>query len=322
MMDVSEAPPVSVGIPTFNRAERLERALRSVLAQTHSNLEVVVSDNASSDDTEERCRTIAAQDARIRYIRQSENIGPTANFNVLFEAFSSPYVLILADDDWLDSAYVERCLLTLREHPACAAVSGRGIYWRGDTMLARQGLSMQLLQADGRARVHAYYHVVGDGEGADSTFFGVMPAEILRQATPLPNVLGNDILVTARIAFQGHVRTLEDVYINRSVGGTSASMYSIVKTLGLSLPQAKLPNLVIAWHVLRDVGWRDPTYATVPAAHRLGWALRCASSAIDWKSLAWHVTAPAAASLGRRPRGRWVWLAYDRFTRALGAGQA
>jgi glycosyltransferase involved in cell wall biosynthesis len=301
--------PVSIGIPTFNRVDTLERALTSALNQTHTTLDVVVSDNASRDGTEALCHAIAARDPRVRYIRRRTNIGPTANFNVLFKALTAPYAMVLADDDWLDPEYVERCLHALRQQPGCVAVSGRGRYWRGDTPLARQGLDLQLGQRDGRERVHAYCRVIGGGRGEDSTFFGVISADALQRATPMPNALGGDMLVTARLAFQGTVQTLADVCINRSVGGSSVSMRSIVETLELARLQAWVPSLTIAQQLLADLGWREPIYAELPRISRLSWGLRCACSAISWPSLVWHLSAPPALALGRRPRGRLLWRA-------------
>lgn len=311
------ASKVSVGIPTFNRAATLERAVRSLLAQTHSNLDIVVSDDGSTDDTESVCRRLATRDARVRYIRQPQNIGETANFNAVFAELRSPYVMVLADDDWVEEKYVERCLSVLRQQPDCVAVSGRGRYWQGDTMLPRQGLDFQLLQREGRKRVRAYYRVVGSGEGENSTFFGVMHADVLRRATPSPNVLGNDMLVTGRVVFQGCVRTLDDVHLNRSLGGTSVSTASIVETYGLPSRQASFPSFVIAWNVLRDVGWQHPAYAVLSPVARLALGLHCALAAIDWQSVGWHATAPIAAALGRRPGGRWIGTTYDRLVRAL-----
>lgn len=317
MTITADTPPVSVGIPTFDRAATLERAVRSLLAQTHTNLDIIISDNASSDDTETLCRTLAMQDARVRYIRQDQQIGPTANFNAVFEAMRSPFAMVLADDDWVEPDYVERCLFALQQQPDCVAVSGRGRYWRGETMLTRQGLDLQLPQREGTERARAFWRVVGDGEGESSTFFGVMRAEVLRRATPMPNVLGGDMLVTARVVFQGCVCTLDDVYLNRSLGGSSVSTASIVATLGLPSRQGSFPSFVIAGHALRDFGWGSPVYATLSPATRLGWSIRCALAALDWQSIGWHATVPIAASLGRRPRGRWIRSAYDRLVRAL-----
>jgi glycosyltransferase involved in cell wall biosynthesis len=317
------APPatssVSIGIPTFNRAKMLERAVRSVLAQTHSNLELVISDNASNDETEALCRTIAAHDPRVRYMRQESNIGQFPNFNVLYGALRSPYVMVLADDDWLEPDYLGRCVAALREEPGCAAVSGRGRYWRGEAMLSQRGLSLQLCQPTGAERVQALARSIGEGKGETSTFFGVMPAEVLRRARPMPTVLAGDILLVARVAFQGTVRTLDDVHLNRSVGGTSVSMASTVAAHGLPPRHARWPDLVIARDVLRDVGRQHAVYKTLRPASRLGCGLSSALAVINWRSVAWHATAPTAASLGRRTRGRWVWLGYDRVTRALGA---
>jgi glycosyltransferase involved in cell wall biosynthesis len=310
---------VGVGIPTYNRVKTLERALRSVLEQTHSNLEIIVSDDASTDDTETLCRTIAAQDTRIRVIRQAHNIGQFANFNLLFTEFRSPYVMVLNDDDWLEPDYVERCLTELGKHPDCVAVSGCYRYWRGDTVLERQGSRLQLTHVEGAERVRALMRLVGEGKLESSTFFGVMRAEAPRRATPMPIVLAGDILLVARIVFQGQARILEDVHLNRSVGGTSATMALCVAAHGLPPSHARWPNFVIAGEVLRDLGWRNSLFTALPPARRLSWGLRCALSAINWRSVAWHATAPTAASLGKRPRGQWVWLAYDRLTRALGA---
>jgi hypothetical protein len=318
MTSAEVKPVVSVGIPTFNRVEMLQRALRSVLEQTYQSIEVVISDNASDDGTETFCRVLAARDQRVRYIRQQSNIGQFANFNRLFAELRSPYAMVLADDDWLEPAYVERCLRALRQTPGCAAVSGRGRYWNGHTPLARKGSDAQFVQPDGAQRVRAYFRLLGEGRFETSTFFGVMPIEVLRRATPMPIALAGDILVTTRIIFQGAVLTLEDVHLNRSVGGTSATMSSTVAALGLPARHARWPSLVIAADVLRELAWKNPQSAA-PTRSRLRWALAAALSAVNWRSVAWHASAPTVAALARRPRGRWAWAAYDRLTRLLGA---
>ena len=113
-----DEPLVSVGIPTYNRAEKLTRAIESVLAQTYTNFELVISDNASSDGTQALCERLAARQSRVRYLRADTNRGPTANFNTLFGDLRGEYVLLLSDDDWLDEGYVEECLTDLRRRPA------------------------------------------------------------------------------------------------------------------------------------------------------------------------------------------------------------
>lgn len=301
---------VSIGIPTFNRARTLERAIESALAQTHSELEIVVSDNASTDATQELCARYAA---RLRYLRQPYNVGPTENFNTLFRECGGEHVLMLADDDWLDADYIERCLAAMR--PGDALVCGRARYTQPGF-----GTILELEQADPARRVLEYYRQVTD----NAAFYGVMPRAVLSAAAPLRNVLGNDWLLVAAVAQQGRIRTLEETSIHRAMDGTSAHARRILETFGerRAARKALVPHLIIAREVWRDVRWRHPVFASHPPARRLALAARCALAAISWRSLAWHLTAPIFASLARRPRGKWLHHAYLRFTRALGAGRS
>jgi glycosyltransferase involved in cell wall biosynthesis len=97
---------VTIGIPTYNRSEYVVRAIRSALAQTYRNLEVVVSDNASSDNTVDRIREI--DDPRLRFIEQTKNLGMTGNFNCCLKAATGDLFLLLSDDDLLGPDAVER----------------------------------------------------------------------------------------------------------------------------------------------------------------------------------------------------------------------
>src|SRR3954447_17454687 len=123
-------PLVSVGIPTYNRAATLERAVRSVLAQTYPNVEVVVSDDASPDDTMSMLERVAAEDARLRFERNDRNLGHAGNFRRVMERASGEYFMWLSDDDYVDPGYVEACLAALRADPSLVLVGGQGRYYR------------------------------------------------------------------------------------------------------------------------------------------------------------------------------------------------
>lgn len=115
-------PLVSVGIPTFNRPEGLRRTLCQILAQTHENLEVIISDNASTNPEVERVGTeFAAKDQRVRYIRQPANIGAMPNFKHVLLRATGDYFMWAADDDEWSPLFVEKCLSAsaLGETVAC-----------------------------------------------------------------------------------------------------------------------------------------------------------------------------------------------------------
>src|SRR5688572_28904267 len=109
-------PLVTIGIPTYRRPKLLERAIRSALGQDCSDLEVVVSDNASGDETPNVVRGI--DDARLRLIEQPTNVGPAANFLAVLEAARGEHFVWLGDDDWLDPTFVSRCLALLDDDVA------------------------------------------------------------------------------------------------------------------------------------------------------------------------------------------------------------
>ena len=107
---------MSIGVPAYNADRFLAPALESLLAQDEGDLEVVVSDNASTDGTEQLCRDLARQDRRLRYVRQSVNRGGAANFNAVF-ALRHPgarYFKWAAGDDTHDPRYLGAVLDVLR----------------------------------------------------------------------------------------------------------------------------------------------------------------------------------------------------------------
>jgi cellulose synthase/poly-beta-1,6-N-acetylglucosamine synthase-like glycosyltransferase len=103
-------PLVSICLPVRNGEQRLEPAVRSALAQDYPNLELVISDNASTDGTEELCRELARADSRIAYHRQAENIGLLNNFMATMRLARGTFLRWIGDDDWLAPSYVSRCV--------------------------------------------------------------------------------------------------------------------------------------------------------------------------------------------------------------------
>ena len=115
---MKEAEPlVSIGMPVFNGENYIAEALDSILAQTYSDFELIISDNASTDRTQEICLAYAARDQRIRYYRNKENLGGAANFNRVFELSSGKYFKWAAHDDVVAPQFLARCVQVLDEHP-------------------------------------------------------------------------------------------------------------------------------------------------------------------------------------------------------------
>lgn len=108
-------PLVTVGIPTFNRPLSLMRTLECISQQTYPNLEIIVSDNHSpGEETQRVVEGYMIKDVRIRYFRQSSNLGPVANFQYLLASAEGEYFLWFADDDWRAESYIETLVQELQ----------------------------------------------------------------------------------------------------------------------------------------------------------------------------------------------------------------
>jgi glycosyltransferase involved in cell wall biosynthesis len=114
----TEQPKVSIGLPVYNGENFLTEALDSILAQTFTDFEVIISDNASADRTQDICREYVARDKRIRYFRNAENLGACWNQNQVIKLSNGQYYKMWAHDDLCAPEYLERCVDVLDRDPS------------------------------------------------------------------------------------------------------------------------------------------------------------------------------------------------------------
>jgi glycosyltransferase involved in cell wall biosynthesis len=145
-------PLVSIGVPTFNRARGfLPECLKSILAQSYPNLEIIVSDNCSTDDT---CALVKnLEDRRIRFFSHAFNIGANNNFNFCLRQARGAYFLLLQDDDLIDPDFVQKCM-------EGAGSKEYGIIRTGTRII------------DSKCRVRKTYPNLAGGLGTEDFFLG------------------------------------------------------------------------------------------------------------------------------------------------------
>jgi glycosyltransferase involved in cell wall biosynthesis len=155
---------LTVGMPVYNGAATLEAAIRSVLDQTLRDLEVVISDNGSTDATPEICRRLAGEDPRIRYIRQERALSPTDNFRFVLNEAKAPFFMWAAHDDLRDADIGEKLVAALQANPAAVlafgdlvqVIDGRETPWPLDFETAGLTRSRRLRQGAMRQLHHLY----------------------------------------------------------------------------------------------------------------------------------------------------------------------
>ena len=117
-------------VPAWNAEAFIGPTLDSLRAQTYPNLEVLISDDASTDSTAEICDRYAAEDCRFSVIRQPRNLGWIGNVNTLFERAEGTFVVMAFHDDLLAPRYIEECVAALERNPgAVVAYSDITLVW-------------------------------------------------------------------------------------------------------------------------------------------------------------------------------------------------
>ena len=273
----SEAPPaprfsgeripplVTVGIPTYNRPAQLERAARSVLAQDYAPLEVLISDNGSSDAEVRRVGDrLAAEDPRVRFVSHDTNRGHEFNFQWLLDSARGDYFMWLSDDDWIEPAYVRRCVEELLADPDTVLVCGAGRYHRDGAHVLDER-AIDLTDTRPAIRILRYFARVS----LNGPVFGVIARADLAPIG-FPPVIGGDWMLVSALAAQGRVRTLPDVHIHRSMAGLGSDHARLTNDFGLKGLVARQSHAFVALAIARQIGSGAPPYRVMGRMTRLG----------------------------------------------------
>ena len=152
-------PLVSIGLPVYNGQRYLTQSLDSLRAQTFPDFEVVISDNASSDETAAICLRYASEDTRFQYHRNAQNIGGSPNHNRVVELSRGKYFLWASYDDVRHPDYVRRCVEALEADHALTICHSRTAYIgeKGESIDYREiELDVAAKSPSARFRPHPY----------------------------------------------------------------------------------------------------------------------------------------------------------------------
>jgi glycosyltransferase involved in cell wall biosynthesis len=196
------APLVSIGMPTFNGATYIARAIDSLLAQDYPNIELIVSDNGSTDGTEAIGRDYAKRFEKIRYIRQATNLGACPNFNFVLGEATGEYFMWAADHDLHEPTFVSRCVAALEAGPDAVLAYPQTLLIDEDgKVIEEMDDQIDLEQASALAR---YKHLIWN-LSLSNMVYGVARRRAMVAAGGYKDVLAPDRLVLARLALQGTI---------------------------------------------------------------------------------------------------------------------
>lgn len=261
----TKGPKVSIGLPTYNGGRKILKAVTSVFNQDYENLEIIISDNCSTDpDTEEICKGLSQRHPDvIKYFRQPINRGVCCNYQFVLDQATGDYFMWIADDDTLAHGILKKYVEFLSSNPEYALVSGQIKYWKGSKLvLIEKDFTMD--HASAYARVINYYFKVVHG----AMFYGLM-SRTLAQSIPLRNRIGDDWHFVASLAFAGKIKNLDETGYNKKFGGVSSTMQNYAKVIGASWFSANFPHATIAIDAMAEIVMLSRLYGKLNVVARI-----------------------------------------------------
>ncbi|MEM7208447.1 MAG: glycosyltransferase family A protein [Pseudomonadota bacterium] len=229
----SQQPLVSIGVPVYNADEFLSESLDSLLAQTYDNIEIVISDNASTDQTAEICRLYAEKDKRIRYVRESQNKGSNWNFSRVFHLSNGKYFKWAACDDLCDPEFVARCVEVLENdlsvvccHSRTMTINEYGNEIKGFPDPTDGGQEKDNIRHRRDGSSHYFSRRFGDvllSSGWGVRCSGVFKSEALGKTGLMQSFYGSEKLMMAELAVHGRFWDLPQMLFSQRVHSGSIS---------------------------------------------------------------------------------------------------
>jgi glycosyltransferase involved in cell wall biosynthesis len=208
-------PRLSIGLPVHNGEAYLSESLDALLAQSYQDFELIISDNASTDGTEEICRRYAAHDPRIRYLRQPANIGAAPNHNAVLEAARGELFKWASHDDLYDRDLLARCVEVLDTHPDVVLVSSYSAVIEADG--GRRDVAVNYPRHTDSTRAAERFRAQLFALGGDDDY-GVIRTEVLRTIAPTGSHYHADRTLVAELTLHGRFhRVPEALYFRRDL---------------------------------------------------------------------------------------------------------
>ena len=220
-------PKLSIGMPVYNGEKYIKLAIESLINQTFRNFELIISDNASTDQTQAICNEFVLIDSRIKYLRHKTNIGAVANFEYVFNQSNGPFFMWAAADDvwskdWIKSLYP----LSVKEH--CLAYGQVQTIDDGG-LQTRNPVNKRKLQYHGSPFIRRFkYFVESDFYGKANPIYGIFPKSCIDQnffELLGLNVYGTDMLFLYHLLSRVSIRSTNTATLFKRIHSNNAGDY-------------------------------------------------------------------------------------------------
>lgn len=197
-MSYNYKPLVSVGMPVYNEERYLKRSVKSIINQDYDNLELIISDNASTDKTEQICLKLAQKDPRIRYIRNKNNIGAIDNFYQVVKKATGEYFMFAGGHDLWSPNFISICLRTLQDSPLTVLSFAYTVWIDENNKPIRKESSFY--DTRGCDPVTRFIYVLW---GTMNPMYGLMRMNAIKKVRLNTHIIGGDLIILTELSFLG-----------------------------------------------------------------------------------------------------------------------
>jgi glycosyltransferase involved in cell wall biosynthesis len=217
---VPHVPLVSLGMPAYSSARTIRESIDCVLGQDFQDLELIVSDNASTDDTWAILQEYAARDPRVVILRQPQNIGANGNYTAVFQAARGRYFKWASSNDWCAPQFLSRCVDYLEAHPDTVLVSPRtrlfhdiidnGTDYDGDRSFEHADALRRFADVTSQLKLN-------------NVLNGVVRVDALRRTRLIEHYRGADVVLVGHLALLGKIALLDEHLFGRRMDRETAT---------------------------------------------------------------------------------------------------
>lgn len=236
----SPPPSISIGLPVYNGARFLPQALESLLGQSFSDIELIVSDNASSDSTQDICTEYAMHDARIRYVRQNVNIGAMRNWNFVAKQARGKYFKWSSASDYCAPDMLARCFAAMEAESDIVLCYGQTCLVDQETGEQTEYTGNIEIMED---RPHERFSKLCGSLKLNNAYGGLIRTNALHRTKLNRFYSGGDIILMAELALMGRFRLLPQTLLYRRMGRETSSNELSASDLAVFLDPQKTHNL-------------------------------------------------------------------------------
>ncbi|TCM44216.1 glycosyltransferase family 2 protein [Kribbella sp. VKM Ac-2568] len=204
---MNAAPRLTVGLPVYNGEKYLAESLDALLGQSYGEYELIISDNASTDGTEEICREYLARDERISYVKQPVNIGAAPNHNYVFEQSRTELFKWASHDDLYGRDLLLRCVEALdADRELVLAHAWQAIIDENGDVVLKVDYPLDTDNPSAPERFRSMLLTVGGDD-----FYGVIRSEVLRRTPLHASYHHADRTIMAELALHGRFHQVPEL---------------------------------------------------------------------------------------------------------------